>query len=155
MDEAAWRASVGLPDLVPDRVYISAPTAASASELERAQRAAEDAVERAAAEAAAEAAAAADADARTERAAVAGVGSSLLVAHESAIRGLDLAALELVVVSMMPSDVESYVHIAGRCGRGAAGDAVRDDAGRVGRRRRAHARARGEVAGGEFGAEEV
>ena len=60
-----------------------------------------------------------------ERAAAAGVGSSLLVAHESAIRGLDLAALELVVVSMMPSDVESYVHIAGRCGRvGAAGDAV-------------------------------
>ena len=123
MDEAAWRASVGLPAWT--WTYTSAPTAASASELERAQRAAEDAVERAAAEAAAEAAAAADADARTERAAVAGVGSSLLVAHESAIRGLDLAALELVVVSMMPSDVESYVHIAGRCGRvGAAGDAV-------------------------------
>ena len=56
---------------------------------------------------------------------MAGVGSSLLVAHESAIRGLDLTSLELVVVSMMPSDVESYVHIAGRCGRvGAAGDAV-------------------------------
>ena len=50
----------------------------------------------------------------------------VVVAKESAVRGLDLPHLDLVLLTSMPSSVESYVHIAGRTGRagGAAGRAV-------------------------------
>ena len=41
----------------------------------------------------------------------------LIVAHESAIRGLDLPQLRLVILSMMPISAEAYIHIAGRTGR--------------------------------------
>ena len=49
----------------------------------------------------------------------------LIVAHESAIRGLDMPQLQLVLVSMVPSSPEAYIHIAGRTGRaGRRGRAV-------------------------------
>jgi Lhr-like helicase len=49
----------------------------------------------------------------------------LIVAHESSVRGLDLPQLQMVILTMIPSTVESYIHIAGRTGRaGARGRAV-------------------------------
>ena len=44
-------------------------------------------------------------------------GDQIIVAHESALRGLDLPNLQLVVLTMMPESVESYIHVAGRTGR--------------------------------------
>ena len=41
----------------------------------------------------------------------------LIVAHESAVRGLDLPQLQLVVITMMPKTPEAYIHISGRTGR--------------------------------------
>lgn len=49
----------------------------------------------------------------------------VIVAHESAVRGLDLPGLKTVVLTMLPDDPESYVHISGRTGRaGASGRAI-------------------------------
>lgn len=49
----------------------------------------------------------------------------VIVAHESAVRGLDIPELRTVILTMMPEDPEAYVHIAGRTGRaGAKGRAV-------------------------------
>ena len=42
---------------------------------------------------------------------------TLIVAHEDAVRGLDLPHLELVILTMLPDTPEEYVHIAGRTGR--------------------------------------
>ena len=60
-------------------------------------------------------------------------GDQIIVAHESALRGVDLPNLELVVLTMMPESVESYIHVAGRTGRaGKDGRVVSDlDAARV------------------------
>ena len=49
----------------------------------------------------------------------------LIVAHESAVRGLDMPHLRLVILTSMPDTVESYIHVAGRTGRaGESGRAV-------------------------------
>ena len=50
----------------------------------------------------------------------------VLVAHESALRGLDMPSVRTVILTMMPSTPEAYVHLAGRTGRagGARGKAV-------------------------------
>ncbi|EOD40333.1 hypothetical protein EMIHUDRAFT_222769 [Emiliania huxleyi CCMP1516] len=46
-------------------------------------------------------------------------------AHESAIRGLDLPEVELVLITMAPDSPESYMHMAGRTGRfGRRGEVV-------------------------------
>ena len=51
--------------------------------------------------------------------------ASLVVAHESAIRGLDLPEVELVLITMAPDSPESYMHMAGRTGRfGRRGEVV-------------------------------
>ena len=74
------------------------------------------------------------ADAYEERVQTAGAHHGILdasptvpvvVAHESALRGLDMPHLRLVILTMMPETPESYIHVAGRTGRaGAAGRAV-------------------------------
>ena len=43
--------------------------------------------------------------------------TTLIVAHEDAVRGLDLPHLEIVILTMLPDTPEEYVHIAGRTGR--------------------------------------
>ena len=59
------------------------------------------------------------------RAAAAAGGAEVLVAHEHAIRGIDLPHLDLVLVTMLPDSPESYMHMAGRTGRvGQAGRGV-------------------------------
>ena len=51
--------------------------------------------------------------------------AAVLVAHEHAIRGIDLPQVDLVIVTMLPDSTESYMHMAGRTGRaGRPGDAV-------------------------------
>ena len=51
--------------------------------------------------------------------------AALLVAHEHAIRGIDLPQVDLVILTMLPDSTESYMHMAGRTGRaGRPGDAV-------------------------------
>jgi superfamily II DNA/RNA helicase len=51
--------------------------------------------------------------------------STLLVAHEDAVRGLDLPDVQLVLMTMLPDSPEEYIHLAGRTGRrGRLGDAV-------------------------------
>lgn len=49
--------------------------------------------------------------------AIAATGARVIVAHESAVRGLDLPALDLVVLMMLPDTPEAYMHMAGRTGR--------------------------------------
>ncbi|KAL1503609.1 hypothetical protein AB1Y20_012086 [Prymnesium parvum] len=41
----------------------------------------------------------------------------LLVAHETAIRGLDLPQVQRVISMSVPKSVESYIHVSGRTGR--------------------------------------
>ena len=54
-----------------------------------------------------------------------GATAAVLVAHEHAIRGIDLPQVDLVIVTMLPDSTESYMHMAGRTGRaGRPGDAV-------------------------------
>jgi len=56
--------------------------------------------------------------------AAAAKGVRLLIAHESAIRGLHLG-VQLVILTTLPQSVESYMHIAGRTGRvGKTGEAL-------------------------------
>ena len=51
--------------------------------------------------------------------------AAVLVAHEHAIRGIDLPQVDLVILTMLPDSTESYMHMAGRTGRaGRPGDAV-------------------------------
>ena len=51
--------------------------------------------------------------------------AAVLVAHEHAIRGIDLPQVDLVILTMLPDSAESYMHMAGRTGRaGRPGDAV-------------------------------
>lgn len=49
--------------------------------------------------------------------AITATGARVIVAHESAVRGLDLPSLDLVVLMMLPDTPEAYMHIAGRTGR--------------------------------------
>jgi len=48
---------------------------------------------------------------------VAAEGAKVIVAQESALRGLDLPRVDLILLTMLPDDPEAYVHIAGRTGR--------------------------------------
>jgi hypothetical protein len=48
---------------------------------------------------------------------IAATGARVIVAHESAVRGLDLPELDLVILMMLPDTPEAYMHIAGRTGR--------------------------------------
>ena len=49
----------------------------------------------------------------------------MIVAHEGAIRGLDMPQLHTVILTMLPASPDAYIHIAGRAGRaGRPGRAV-------------------------------
>ena len=45
----------------------------------------------------------------------------VLIANESGVRGLDMPHLKMVILTMMPDSVESYIHVAGRTGRAGGG----------------------------------